>query len=103
MKLTPTAKARLEDLLGRAGKDVRGYRFEGTMGTCRGSTPVLTPTVNGQKGDAPVIADGVLFLVPPDQEALFEVAALDYDRSFMGRGLSMTWPHREGCQCQGNG
>lgn len=100
MHVSPDAAARLRDLLDRLPDTTGGLRFEGYIGTCHGSSPVLKPVSAPDDDDQVVVVDGVRFFVPETNREVFDTASLTCDRSFMGRGLHLTWPHREGCDCQ---
>jgi Fe-S cluster assembly iron-binding protein IscA len=102
MQVTEAAATRLRGLLDRLGEPVRGLRFEGYVGTCRGSTPVLRPAAAADENDASVTVAGITFFVPAEHLGVFEVATMDDDRSAMGLGINLTWPHgAKGCRCQG--
>jgi Fe-S cluster assembly iron-binding protein IscA len=96
MTLTDTAKQKLVDLLpgGAAGFSVTGF-----VGTCRGSTPVLNPAQKAGNGQVTLECEGITFFVNPEIAADFRDCAIDYDRSFLGKGLTVIWPHRAGCAC----
>jgi Fe-S cluster assembly iron-binding protein IscA len=96
MKLSKTAKMKLVDLL---PEGMTGFSVTGFVGTCRGSTPVLKPAHESQSGQVPLECEGVTFFVNPEIAADFRDCAIDYDRSFFGKGLTVTWPHRAGCAC----
>ncbi len=96
MKLTTAAKKRLKDLLPR---DAEGFSVTGYMGTCRGSTPVLSPAVRPAGEQQTIETDGLLFFVNSDISDLFRDCEMDYDPSLFGKGLTATWPHRDGCAC----
>lgn len=100
LKVTNNATKKLREMLSRLGDDVAAYRITGFMGTCRGSTPVLDPVNEPVKGDVKVLDEPVAMYVIREYADLMESATLDYDGSFMGKGLMMTWEHQEGCPCQ---
>ena len=100
MIVTQAAKDKLGGLCHRLGKSVVGLRFEGYVGTCRGSSPVLKPVRKPHERDVRTVVEGVTFFVPPDQSVVFEHATLDVDDALLGRGLTLTWPHVDGCRCQ---
>lgn len=93
------AQERLARLLQAAGADCRGFRFDGYIGSCRGSTPLLRPAVGPSRGDTEERCGGVLVYVPSEYAEVAAQATLDFEPSFMGRGLHLSWPHRRGCQC----
>jgi len=96
MKFSETAKTKLAGLLpdGAAGFSVTGF-----VGTCRGSTPVLNPAQKALAGQVTLECEGITFFVNPEIAVDFRDCAIDYDRSFLGKGLTVTWPHRAGCAC----
>jgi Fe-S cluster assembly iron-binding protein IscA len=96
MNITETAKKRLTDLL---PKEAAGFSVTGFVGTCRGSTPVLDPAQTAQAGQEALTCEGLTFFVNPDIAGDFHECSIDYDGSFMGKGLIVTWPHRNGCAC----
>ncbi len=99
MNISPAAIAKLKKLLDRLPSATGGLRFEGYIGTCHGSSPILKPVATPDAGDVERVEDGIRFFVPADKVDLFAAATLDVDRSFMGRGLFLTWPHGQGCDC----
>ena len=101
MDITAEAQKRLAELLGKAPGRPSGLRLQGYIGTCRGSTPVLKPADGPEEGDATVQAGQAVLYVAGEYRDLMETARLDYDGSLMGAGLTLTWPHREGCACHG--
>ncbi|MFC1467264.1 hypothetical protein ACFLQY_01025 [Verrucomicrobiota bacterium] len=96
MTLSDAARERLTGLLpaGSVGFEVQGY-----LGTCSGSTPVLRPVGQTPSGEEIIQAGGLLFFVKPDMADLIRDCTFDYDPSFFGKGLTMTWTHRNGCAC----
>ncbi|NOY81789.1 MAG: hypothetical protein GXP31_12405 [Kiritimatiellaeota bacterium] len=101
MQLSSAARDRLRGLLEAAGNGTRGFRVRSLLGTCSGSTPLIAPAAGPQVGETVVEAGGICFFVPGQYVQLLESATLDFDRSFLGRGLTLTWPHRPGCACTG--
>lgn len=103
MTVSPEAAAKLQVLVSRLGTRTGGLRFEGYVGSCRGSAPIFkpvaVPVAVPVAGDRELEVAGIRFYIPPREFALFEAAHLDLDDSFMGRGLSLTWPHLSGCTC----
>ncbi len=98
MRITPKARARLGKLLGSGRRSFGGLRFEGCMGTCRGSTPLLRPARAARDGETEVLCDGIAFFANSEFADLLARAVIDYDSALFGRGLYMTWPHRgSGC------
>jgi Fe-S cluster assembly iron-binding protein IscA len=96
MNLNQAAKQRLTDLL---PEEAKGFSVTGFLGTCRGSTPVLHPVQEAQAGQETMACEEITFFVNEDLAADFRECAIDYDRSLFGKGLTVTWPHREGCAC----
>lgn len=103
MDITSDAARRLRVLQDRLGSTRGGLRFEGYIGTCKGSSPVLKPASAPESGQDEVVVKGIRFFVPPDQRAVFAAARLDFESGLMGRGLHMTWAHRDGCACDCGG
>ncbi len=97
MRITAKAKTKLAALL---PGDCCGFRFEGVVGSCRGSTPILKPIRTPEPGSVLVECEGLVFYCFPEQADCLQDGTLDYDPSMFGRGLNLTWPHRESCQCQ---
>ena len=96
MTLSDAARKRLMKLLpeGSLGFEVQGY-----LGTCRGSTPVLRPVAQPPLNTERITADNLVFFVKPDLADLVRGCTLDYDPSFLGKGLTMIWEHHDGCAC----
>ncbi|MGE4488977.1 MAG: hypothetical protein AB7E95_05485 [Kiritimatiellales bacterium] len=96
MILSATAEKRLNDLL---PAEAKGFAVTGFVGTCRGSTPVLQPADEAQPGQETMTGGNLTFFVNPDIADDFRECSMDYDGSFLGKGLTATWPHRLGCNC----
>jgi Fe-S cluster assembly iron-binding protein IscA len=96
MNLTEAARDRLQSLL---PDGARGFRVEGWMGTCRGSTPILKPAPGPRDGEEELETEAVAFFAEPERLEVLRSATLDYEGGLFGRGLRMTWPHKEGCPC----
>lgn len=96
MNLSEEAKRRLTALL---PNDASGFSITGFVGTCRGSTPVMKPAQEALSGQETIASGSLTFFVNPDIAADFRDCAIDYDGSFLGKGLIVTWPHRPGCAC----
>jgi len=96
MEISEKAERRLKKLL---PAEANGYSVEGFVGTCRGSTPVLHPAPASQPGQETIECAGLTFFVNPDIADDFRDCSLECDRSFFGKGLTSTWPHRQGCAC----
>jgi Fe-S cluster assembly iron-binding protein IscA len=96
MTISPSACSRLQAMLEKSGRQMIGYRFDGVVGNCRGSIPLLRPVAAAPPSHAKFEAAGMSFFVARDYEELFADATLDYDGRLFGRGLSLSWPHREG-------
>ena len=103
MTLTESARHRLQRLLQAADTEAQGFRVEGMVGTCRGSTPILKPAAAPGAEENVVAADGIRFFVPEAHLDTWRSATIEYDSSLLGKGLTMTWPHREGCACSQTG
>ncbi len=95
MVITEAAKNRLIRLLPAGCK---GFRYEGHIGTCRGSTPILKPVQEIATDEEIVEASGISFFTKKEHFERLCSCAIDYDPSFFGKGLNMTW-HRDGCVC----
>jgi Fe-S cluster assembly iron-binding protein IscA len=100
VQISETAASRLAQLSEGLISATGGLRFEGYIGTCRGSAPVLKPVDGPEEGDRLFEVKGIRFYVPAENEEVFETATMDVERSFMGRGLFLSWPHRAGCDCE---
>jgi len=96
MNLSEASKKKLSDLL---PKGVAGFSVTGFVGTCRGSTPVIQPARQAQAGQETIDCEGITFFVNPEIAEDLRDCSIDYDRSFLGKGLTVTWPHRAGCAC----
>jgi Fe-S cluster assembly iron-binding protein IscA len=105
MTITESAQDHLRKLASRAGKDVVGFRFEGVVGSCRASVPLLKPARELRDGETEVEVDDLRIFVPDENREMMEAATLDYDSSpLFGRGLNLTWPHGvSGCPACGGG
>lgn len=97
MVVSDAAQRRLSALQRRAGSGCIGFRFDGAIGSCRVSKPILTP-VSGvvpesrefRSGDVTIFASG-------EFAEILDTAAIDFDDGLIfGRGLVVSWPHREG-------
>ncbi|MFO7820905.1 MAG: hypothetical protein R6V56_02435 [Lentisphaeria bacterium] len=101
MQISATAQRKLNDMISRLPSQAVGFCITGVLGTCRGSTPVLEPVeVEGQSADiVEIMCEPVRLFVIPEYAEILKSAELDYDASFMGRGLVMTWEHQEACPC----
>lgn len=96
MKLTRAAQQRLETLL---PPHFAGFALTGLMGTCRGSTPMLSPSNAPESNQTMMHSAGFLFFVNAELVEILRDALLDYDPSLFGKGLTASWPHRSGCHC----
>jgi Fe-S cluster assembly iron-binding protein IscA len=100
MTVTDKAQKRLRKLLKRSGARANGFRIESYVGTCRGSSPVIKPVEKAAEMDLVIEIDDRLFVaVAEDCRQTLENAELDFQGGFLGRGLTLTWPHSDGCQC----
>jgi Fe-S cluster assembly iron-binding protein IscA len=96
MNLTEKAEQRLKKLL---PKEAVGFSVTGFVGTCRGSTPVIQPAQEAQPGQETLAQSGLTFFLNPEIAERFGTCSLDYDRSFLGKGLTATWAQCEECAC----
>ncbi len=96
MNVSEKAEQRLLKLL---PENSGGFFVEGFVGTCRGSTPVISPASEAKDGQKTIRCGHLVFFVNPDIAGDFSECSLDYDPSFFGKGLTATWPHRAGCAC----
>jgi Fe-S cluster assembly iron-binding protein IscA len=105
MIITESARDYLRKLARRAGEDVVGFRFEGVVGSCRASVPLLKPATGCREDEMELAVDDLRIFVPDENREMMEAATLDYDSSpLFGRGLNLTWPHGvSGCPACGGG
>jgi Fe-S cluster assembly iron-binding protein IscA len=96
MKLTPSAEKRLKKLL---PDNASGFSVTGYVGTCRGSTPNLQPANDPNPDQQTITGGGLTFFVNNDIAKQFSECEMDYDPSFLGKGLCATWPQCDGCTC----
>jgi len=96
MDLTGKAEKRLLKLL---PQDAAGFSVEGFIGTCRGSTPILKPAQQAHGDQETLETSGLTFYLNPEIAERFRTCSLDYDRSFLGKGLTATWTQCEECAC----
>jgi len=103
MTITEPALKSLRNLARRAGGNCQGFRFEGVVGSCRASVPILKPAEVCGKGEIEVQAGEIRIFIPLEHQEMMEAATLDYDTSLLfGRGLNLTWPHGvRGCPACG--
>jgi len=98
MQIAESAATRLQSLLERSGTPRHGFRVEGIIGTCRGSTPVIKPAAEPAEDEREVKAGPIRFFAKKEVAGILEEATLEYDNRLLGRGLVLTWKHREnGC------
>lgn len=97
MTISKTAEHRLKELL---PKDSAGFSVTGYLGTCRGSTPAFKPAQEPTAAQETMESNGITFFVNAEIAEEFRDCQIDYDPSLFGKGLTATWPHREGCNCQ---
>lgn len=101
MTVTEKAQKRLRKLSKRSDAGANGFRIESYVGTCRGSSPVIKPVEKATEQDLVIEFDDSLFVaVAEDCRQTLENAELDFQGGFLGRGLTLTWPHSDGCHCQ---
>jgi Fe-S cluster assembly iron-binding protein IscA len=97
MTITEPARDYLRKMANRTGEDIVGFRFEGVVGSCRTSVPLLKPSTGCKDGETEVVVDDLRIFVPDENREMMEAATLDYDSSpLFGRGLNLTWPHGVG-------
>lgn len=97
MVVSSAALLRLAALQRRSGPHCIGFRFDGAIGSCTVSKPILTPVDEPVAGAREFGVDGVRLFAAGDYVDILEDATFDYDDSLMfGRGLTVSWPHREG-------
>ncbi len=103
MTTTDKAEKKLRKLLERSGGGFCGFRITGYVGTCRGSSPVIKPVAKAGANDLILDLSGMFICIAPDCRQVLADATLDYQGGFMGRGLTLTWPHSPHCQCRCHG
>jgi Fe-S cluster assembly iron-binding protein IscA len=96
MTLSDAARKRLLKLL---PKESVGFEVQGYVGTCRGSTPVLKPVFHPPLHLEHITTSGLEFFVSADIAEFIRDCDIDYDPSFLGKGLTMTRSHQNGCAC----
>ena len=97
MKVSADAQERLVLMARRSGKGCVGFRFDGAIGSCRGSKPMLTPVSEPVPGARAFQAGAVVLYASADYADVLETSTLDYDGALLfGQGLTISWPHREG-------
>jgi Fe-S cluster assembly iron-binding protein IscA len=96
MNLSQKAEKRLKKLL---SEGAAGFSVTGFVGTCRGSTPVIQPALKAEAGQITVESAGLSFFVNAEIAERFSTCNLDYDGSFLGKGLTATWPQCDKCAC----
>ena len=97
MLVTDAAQRRLSALWRRAGDGCIGFRFDGAIGSCIFSKPILQP-VSAPVADARVFRTGnVAIFASGELAEILDTATLDSDSTpLFGRGLTVSWPHRAG-------
>jgi len=95
MIISEEAQKRLKKLL---PANSNGFRYIGHVGTCRGSTPILKPAQKPAEDESVIESYGIVFYVTEENFERLDRAIIDYDPSFMGKGLTMNW-HKDGCAC----
>jgi len=97
MVVSESAQRRLEALQRRAGAQCIGFRFDGAVGSCRVSKPVLAPVDVAVPHAREFRVGSVALFATGEYADILETATLDFDDSLVfGRGLTVSWPHREG-------
>lgn len=98
MHITQAAQQKLQKLRHDLGNPAY-LRIEGYLGSCRGSKPVLTPASEPAETDTVIETDGLVFCLIEEYAELLLSATMDCDDSFLGKGLTLTWPHQDNCPC----
>lgn len=97
MVVSDTALQRLSVLRRRAGSQCVGFRFDGAIGSCRFSKPILKPVAAPVAGAREFRAGDIVIFAADEQAGILDTATLDYEATpLFGRGLVVSWPHREG-------
>jgi len=99
MVVTDAAQRRLDALRRRLGARCVGFRFDGAVGSCSFSKPILKP-VSAPVAEAREFRAGAVVIFATGELAeILETATVDCDTTpLFGRGLTVSWPHRErGC------
>jgi len=97
MTVTEAALRRLTRLQQRAGPGCIGFLFEGAIGSCSVSKPILTPVTAPVTAAREFRAGAVVLFAAGEAAEILEQATFEVDdRLLFGRGLSLRWPHREG-------
>ena len=77
-------------------------RFNGYMGSCRGCAPLFKPVIGPDEQDTVETIGDVVFYIPRKYLEIWRHGVLDFESGLFGRGLTMTWPHMDGCPCSGD-
>jgi hypothetical protein len=97
MLVTESALRKLEALQRRAGHGCIGFRFDGVVGSCRVSKPILKPVRAAVAAAREFRAGDVTLFAAGEMAEILDAATLDYDGvPVFGQGLTVSWPHREG-------
>jgi Fe-S cluster assembly iron-binding protein IscA len=96
MNISTKAEARLKKLL---PPEAVGFSVADFIGTCRGSTPAIQPAQSAQPGQKTLLCEGLTFFLNPEIAEHFSTCNLDYDPSFLGKGLTASWPQCKECNC----
>lgn len=96
MNVSQKADTRLKQLL---PPEAAGFSVSDFIGTCRGSTPAIHPAESAQPGQQTLQCGELTFFLNPEIAGRFSTCNLDYDRSFLGKGLNATWPQCKECNC----
>jgi Fe-S cluster assembly iron-binding protein IscA len=97
MTVTDAAARRLSRLRQRAGVACIGFRFDGTVGSCTVSKPILRPVNAPVPGSRQFAAGDVILFASGETAEILDQASIDLDdRLLFGRGLVVSWPHRQG-------
>ena len=100
MKITNAAQIKLASIVDNLKPGYTGLRFNGFAGSCRGSVPVLKPVKEPRKGEQVETFGKITLYIPEKYLEVTNRATMDYDPTFMGMGLHLSWPHVQGCRCQ---
>lgn len=97
MVVSDAAQRRLSALQRRAGSGCIGFRFDGAIGSCRVSKPILTPVDTVVPEARAFCCGGVTLFASGAYAEILDNATIDFDDGLIfGRGLVVSWPHREG-------
>ena len=101
LSITPTAAAKLKELIAKDGKDAAttGLRLGVQGGGCSGYSYFMDFDT-ARPEDTVVERDGAKLIVDPKSIALLQGAALDYQEGLMGAGFAVKNPQvKSTCGC----